>query len=174
MIFYMATRYEGENGEPDLEVIDYIPEDQNTNDPIHAKLSALLQWHQQDPVDDYERTRNNVIYQYQDNRNPFIDHPGYVNMIWSDESSSEKLIYNNRIIIFPNPASDHTFIKLDSYSDYYQVIIIDQLGCIVFNAYAKGPLYKINLPSGVDKGLYYLQVINPKGADIKTIMMIIQ
>ena len=62
MIFYMATRYEGENGEPDLTVIDYLPTDNNTQDPVHAKLSALLEWNEADPVDDFERNRNEVIY----------------------------------------------------------------------------------------------------------------
>jgi len=83
MIFYMATRYEGANGEPDLKMIDYIPSDNFTNDPIHAKLSDLYQWHLDDPVDDWERNRNNIIYyDYQNNRNPFIDHPEYATLIW--------------------------------------------------------------------------------------------
>ena len=99
MIFYMATRYEGNNGEPDLEVIDSIPSDNFTNEPIHAKLSDLLQWHIEDPVDDWERNRNDIIYySYQNNRNPFIDHPEYANLIWGhlvgvapikDETSKE-------------------------------------------------------------------------------------
>jgi endonuclease I len=59
MIFYMATRYEGENGEPDLVVIDSIPADNYTNDPVHAKLSSLLEWHQDDPVDDNHRGSSN-------------------------------------------------------------------------------------------------------------------
>jgi len=83
MIFYMATRYEGENGEPDLEVIDYIPSNKYTNDPVHAKLSALLEWHALDPVNDWERNLNDIIdTKYQHNRNPYIDHPEYVALIW--------------------------------------------------------------------------------------------
>jgi endonuclease I len=82
MIFYMTIRYEGENGEPDLEVIDYIPDDNYTKEPIHAKLSALLRWHFKDPVDDFERNRNDVVYSYQKNRNPFIDHPEWAQLIW--------------------------------------------------------------------------------------------
>lgn len=83
MIFYMAVRYEGGGGEPDLEVIDSIPSDNSTLEPVHAKLSDLYQWHLDDPVSDWERNRNNIIYyDYQHNRNPFIDHPEFAESIW--------------------------------------------------------------------------------------------
>jgi len=86
MMFYMATRYEGENGEPDLELINYIPVDNNSPLPLHAKVSDLLLWNEQDPVDDWERNRNDIIFNdYQHNRNPFIDHPEWINMIWKNE-----------------------------------------------------------------------------------------
>ena len=81
MIFYMAVRYEGGNGEPDLEVVDYVNTDPA---PEHGKLSVLLQWNEQDPPDDFEMNRNEVIYSYQDNRNPFIDHPEYAEEIWGN------------------------------------------------------------------------------------------
>ena len=88
MIFYMDTRYEGDNAEPNLEVIDYIPSDDNTKEPIHAKLNALLDWNSEDPVDDFERNRNNVVYSYQHNRNPFVDHPEFVNMMYNIPNSA--------------------------------------------------------------------------------------
>ena len=81
MIFYMATRYEGENGEPDLELVEEL-QDRLSKEPFHARLSVLVQWHLSDPVDDRERQRNEIIYSYQNNRNPFIDHPEYVCNIW--------------------------------------------------------------------------------------------
>jgi len=81
IMFYMAVRYEGDvSGEPDLELVDYIT--YPTSNPLFGKLSTLLEWHTQDPVDDFERNRNNVIYSYQNNRNPFIDHPEFVAQIW--------------------------------------------------------------------------------------------
>lgn len=92
MIFYMATRYEGEGLEPDLQIIDYLPSNNNTSDPVHAKLSDLLVWHMQDPVDDWERNRNDIIYyDYQNNRNPFIDQPEFAELIWGDLSGSNTL-----------------------------------------------------------------------------------
>ncbi|MCF5932996.1 endonuclease, partial [Xanthomonas perforans] len=36
---------------------------------------TLLAWHQADPPDDAERARNEVIFSFQGNRNPFVDHP---------------------------------------------------------------------------------------------------
>ena len=84
MMFYMVVRYEGDNDEPDLELVDSI-NDENSKLPQHGKLSTLLEWHEEDPADDYERYRNHVIYEkYQHNRNPFTDHPEFVGKIWSD------------------------------------------------------------------------------------------
>lgn len=81
MIFYMMTRYEGENGEVDLEAVDYVDSAPN-DEPYHGKVTTLMDWHEQDPPDDFERARNEVIYSYQGNRNPYIDHPEYVYMVW--------------------------------------------------------------------------------------------
>ena len=59
IIFYMSTRYEGNDGELDLEVVD-----RNNTYPLpeHGKLSTLLEWNLQDPPDEFERNRNDVIY----------------------------------------------------------------------------------------------------------------
>jgi endonuclease I len=80
MIFYMAVRYEGFNGEIDLEINELV----DNNAPNIGILSVLLQWHLDDPVDDLERTRNDLIFGYQGNRNPFIDHPEFANLIWGN------------------------------------------------------------------------------------------
>ena len=82
MLFYMAVRYEGEDGEPDLELSDEV---NTAPTPFHGRLSTLLEWHENDPVDDWERRRNDIIYiDFQNNRNPFIDHPEFVDLIWGD------------------------------------------------------------------------------------------
>jgi len=49
--------------------------------PFHGVLSNLLKWHKEDPVSETEIKRNEVIYKFQHNRNPFIDHPNYVELI---------------------------------------------------------------------------------------------
>ncbi|MBK1895394.1 endonuclease [Chryseobacterium paridis] len=46
------------------------------------ELNQLLAWNIQDPVSPAEVLRNNATYVYQKNRNPYIDHPEYVALIW--------------------------------------------------------------------------------------------
>jgi len=48
-------------------------------------INLLLKWHRQDPVSDKERNRNDAVYGYQKNRNPFIDHPELAEYIWGDK-----------------------------------------------------------------------------------------
>lgn len=103
MIFYMAVRYEGGSGEPDLEMVNYIPSSPN-GEPNHAKKSTLLQWHTDDPVDEWEETRNEKIYEnWQENRNPFIDHPEFADLIWYYATDEECINQDLQILVYPNP-----------------------------------------------------------------------
>lgn len=82
ILFYMATRYEGDSEDIDLEVVDKI----NTFPlPEHGKLSTLVEWNNTYPPSDFERRRNERIYRIQQNRNPFVDNPEFVNLIWSNK-----------------------------------------------------------------------------------------
>lgn len=42
---------------------------------------VLMQWNHMDPVDDAERARNEMVFKYQKNRNPYVDHPEFADMI---------------------------------------------------------------------------------------------
>ncbi|MDX3770875.1 MULTISPECIES: endonuclease I family protein [unclassified Streptomyces] len=80
MILYMAVRYEGDDAFADLEPNDQV---NNGSAPNIGRLSVLKQWSQEDPPDSFEERRNDVIFdRYQHNRNPFIDHPEWVEAIW--------------------------------------------------------------------------------------------
>ena len=46
----------------------------------------LLKWHRQDPVSQKELDRNNAVYSFQFNRNPFIDYPQVAEYIWGDST----------------------------------------------------------------------------------------
>ncbi|EFK33326.1 endonuclease [Chryseobacterium gleum] len=85
MIFYFVTRYQsklstfssgnmlGSSTFPGLQTWE---------------LNVLLAWHNQDPVSQAEIKRNNASYAFQGNRNPFIDNPNYVNLIWGSQQPS--------------------------------------------------------------------------------------
>jgi endonuclease I len=57
-----------------------------------GNIQLFLQWHEEDPVDDFESNRNNVIFQYTNNRNPFIDHPELAYRIFGEPSDNIHLI----------------------------------------------------------------------------------
>ncbi|MEV4641243.1 endonuclease [Actinoplanes sp. NPDC049548] len=84
MIFYMAVRYEGGDGHPDLEVDDATG---GGTAPRLGRVSVLLQWNAQDPPDAFEKKRNETIYStYQHNRNPFIDHPEWAASVFGQDT----------------------------------------------------------------------------------------
>ena len=82
--FYMATRYEnviatweGNSTSSDAALVG------NTTTVFEPwYLTMLKSWHQQDPVSQKEIDRNEAAYVYQGNRNPFVDYPDFVEMIW--------------------------------------------------------------------------------------------
>ena len=50
-------------------------------------LELFLKWNREDPVSDFEIQRNNVIFSAQGNRNPFIDNPYLISLIWGGDSA---------------------------------------------------------------------------------------
>ncbi len=83
--FYMATRYQNLIGgwENNIEEADVILN--GTSYPAYEVwfLNLLLSWHDADPVSAKEIDRNNAVYAIQNNRNPYVDHPEYVEAVWT-------------------------------------------------------------------------------------------
>ena len=96
-MFYMDVRYAGDKhsatnaNEPDLiltdtlSLIDNSRTGENEQIAYMGMLSTLLQWHQQDPVDEFEIQHHDTVSQYQENRNPFIDHPEWIACVFGGE-----------------------------------------------------------------------------------------
>ncbi|MFA6862021.1 MAG: endonuclease [Bacilli bacterium] len=85
-LFYMATRFSNKldlntEAEPYLLLTDDISltDDNSIYHGVFHNLSDFMNWNESDPVDDYEKHRNNLIYKnVQNNRNPYVDHPEWV------------------------------------------------------------------------------------------------
>ena len=79
---YMAIRYKGEGNEPNLELTNDRSLYRTRGDaPVPTgtyymgDLSVLLAWNQFDAPDLRELERNQIVQSFQNNRNPFVDHP---------------------------------------------------------------------------------------------------
>ena len=90
-IFYMDVRYNGYGSEPNLTLMDEYTSPSSGNGTLGV-VCALYYWHIGDPVDYKEQDRNDAVESYQDNRNPFVDNPGFVQAIWGDSCGDSEAL----------------------------------------------------------------------------------
>lgn len=148
--FYMATRYE--------DLIDdwesNVPEVLNgTSDQVYDDwvIDLMIDWHNGDPVSQKEIDRNDDLYDFQGNRNPFVDHPEWVECIWEQgcESTSEPLASGklSDLRVYPNPVMDRLTIEGVAYGSRLQVV--DIFGKTKETKSSNGSIDVSHLESGV-------------------------
>lgn len=170
-LFYMAVRFDGlniVNGDPS----EYLPSTSISSGNI-GDLATLLNWHTADPRDDFEMNRNNYIYTWQMNRNPFIDHPSLASYIfgtnfgqpWSSTLSSQTQIAN-KVAVYPNPASDYLMVSGLNGSSKVEIYTIT--GQLVQNQEFENDVrISLDLPSGI----YLVKVTNGSETTTKKIIV---
>jgi len=93
-------------------------------------LQTLIAWHYEDPPTPQEVIRNNKVQAFQSNRNPFVDHPEYVNRIWDPSSNADENDGQSPVLridnIYPNPFRDEVKIAFDARTG-------DELSASIFN-----------------------------------------
>ena len=143
-VLYLEIRYNG------LEVVNGFP---SAVGQI-GDLATLLDWHRNDPPDDYEMNRNNLVYNWQFNRNPFIDQPELVEYIWGnnvgenwDQTLSIEEIVSNDLTIYPNPSNGHFQIKGLNKETQIDLYTID--GKLLSEYYCTGNYVDLNVSSGI-------------------------
>lgn len=130
MYFYFATCYENKVAGYNYDMFN------GTNHQVFTEAfkNMLLQWHKMDPVSEREKKRNNAIYKRQGNRNPFIDHPEFVEKIWG-KASVVKTITSKKTTI------NHTNTKSIQKTKTSPPIIAtpnNTTGSVYFSAYIEG------------------------------------
>jgi endonuclease I len=155
MIFYMAVRYEGTSGEPDLELVSQLLA-KTDKSPYQANINTLLEWHANDPVSDWERNRNEIIYnQFQHNRNPFIDFPELASYLWGADTvkmwhpNGEAMGITTPVLptlnVYPNPANSVVYLP----QTVEEVFVLNVQGVRVLEAVNTAQLAVGVLPKGI-------------------------
>ncbi|MCF6128057.1 endonuclease [Flavobacterium sp. AS60] len=145
--FYMAVRYNGlnvVNGNPNENIVGQI-----------GDLTTLLTWNHSDPSDDFEMNRNNYIYTWQQNRNPFIDYPDLVDYVFGanvGQAWFAPLSTPNfdaaKVVLYPNPAKDN--ITIYGITTDSKIEVFSTLGQKVFEQnFAGETTLHIDLASGI-------------------------
>ena len=164
-LFYMAVRYNSlrlVNGNPDNTTVGQL-----------GDLALLLQWNKSDKADDFEMNRNNYIYTWQVNRNPFIDYPELADYIYGEKlgqpwfsSLSNQQFSNSKITIYPNPAKD--YISISGILSPTKIEIYTVTGSKIhesmINSDAK---IKLNLATGI----YWSKMSSAENSTVKKIII---
>lgn len=146
-LFYMAVRYNG------LNLVNGNPSD-NTIGEI-GDLGSLLSWNESDPADDFEMNRNNYIYTWQMNRNPFIDYPELANYIFGENFGDQwfaplSVVENNinSVKVYPIPTKDE--INISGIENQAKVTLYTIEGIQVFQTMINGfTQLKLNVATGI-------------------------
>lgn len=117
MMFYMETRY-GSNTKYNLKLVNSQTTSASNLNGRFGNLETLIKWHYEDPVSKEEIYRNNVIFDnYQHNRNPYIDHPEYVDYVYpSKYAGTTKPVEPSKPTPDPTPSEPDSSLKLDDYN----------------------------------------------------------
>jgi len=164
-VLYMTVRYNG------IEVVNGYP----TASPSGqlGDLATLLDWHRSDPPDDFEMNRNNIIYTWQFNRNPFIDQPDLVEYIWGnnvgeiwDQPLGTEDESIQKIKVYPNPSKGEINIKGIEEPSFIKIYTYQ--GVKVFeNKYQSNVTLNLNLSSGV----YVMNIIQDHKSIFKKVVI---
>jgi Endonuclease I/Secretion system C-terminal sorting domain len=164
-LFYMAVRYNA------LSLVNGNPPDTTLHQL--GDLASLLLWNKTDPSDDFEMNRNNIIYTWQQNRNPFIDYPDLADYIWGSKagqpwftSLSVKDESVLQIGVYPNPIDK--YLVINGLVNEAKITIYAISGVKVFESnYSNNDKLYLNLNSG----MYMLKVNSNNKSIIKKLIV---
>lgn len=121
-------------------------------------VNLLLQWHQDDTVSQKEIDRNNAIYNIQNNRNPFIDHPEYAQQVWAITTGIEGTVKKQLTCdVFPNPSSGEFTLTISGAEKDVTVYVYNLMGQEVYHATAQSGKTIVSLPAS-PAGAYLLKI----------------
>lgn len=150
--FYMATRYYGEDTAwPGSDMVTGAQ-------PKPWAIEMLLAWNRNDAVSTKEINRNNEVYKYQNNRNPFIDNPSFAEKIWGTLNSTGDIYNDPEPVLYPNPAYNYLNLRIPGYAcPGIDINIYEASGCIVRHYIIDECVTRLDINELPD-GLYIIRI----------------
>lgn len=165
--FYFVTRYENLVANWS----SYAMFDGSSNKVIADPFLAILyEWHINDPVSQKEINRNNDIFQYQGNRNPFIDNPQWVQNIWGNFLSTPSFYETISVNIYPNPTYTKEVI-IESENDIDEINLFNLNGQLILKVQKPNRINNQYRLENLTSGFYFLN-INLKNESITKKLMV--
>ncbi|MDR0413164.1 MAG: endonuclease [Dysgonamonadaceae bacterium] len=144
--FYMVTCYENYASQWRSDALHLL---HNETYPVFQDWARamLLQWHRADPVSNKERVRNEEVYLYQNNRNPFIDFPELAEHIWGTKTGEpfevpDDLVIEDPALISPANLSELYFGEVQKNSLIEKTLLLKGVGLtgnLTVSLWADGP-----------------------------------
>jgi hypothetical protein len=164
-VFYMAVRYNA------LSVVNGDIAD--TTIGQLGDLASLLLWNTLDSSDDFEMNRNNYIYTWQVNRNPFIDYPELANYIWGANAGqvwhsnlATNDFINLNVSVYPNPAQKT--ITISGLNEKATIEIYNSIGQKVLKTSFTG---ETKFDIDFESGIYFAKINSGNKAVVKKIIV---
>lgn len=176
--FYMATRYEN--------LVANWPSNSSECAAVYAGnsgfvfktyyITMLLAWDDLDPVSQKEINRNNAVYAKQHNRNPYIDHPEWVECVWSTcaVGLDDSYVNDNNCSIYPNPGCDKVTVSFTSATEAPSQIAVYSIEgkCLIEKNYSFMNENKIVIATDeLATGVYIVKITNSNVAITKQLII---
>jgi endonuclease I len=156
IIMYMYVRYDGNGSSVAQQMC--LPKSigvGNASSIDSNMVDLFLKWNAEDPVSDFEANRNEVIFGYQKNRNPFIDNPYLATVIWGGIAAQDKWNMNNGASDTEAPTAPSNVVISDITSETATVswtAATDDTAVYDYNVYVDGNLTTstVNTTASID------------------------
>ena len=135
----------------------------------YQDIDVLISWHEADPPSKAEMARNDFIYENQENRNPFVDHPDWVCYVDFGPMAKKSCTVgigevnwiNGELELHPNPNSGNFKISFESSTaGSVNLNLTDIAGKVVYQNTmdAQFGMNNVNVQVDLAAGLYLMEV----------------
>lgn len=159
-IFYFVTRYETQvaswhhamfNGTSNQALSDWF-------------LAVMLKWHKEDPVSQKEIVRNDAGYNFQGNRNPYVDHPEYIGYIWGGETPNASVPTAPSNLTADTIGSNSAMLRWIDNSDNETSFKVFKNGTLLTSLVANTTSYNVGGLESSTSYQFYIEASNSAGS----------